>query len=99
MRRCGSQSLVDSPSRPDDWRALLGGECYQPDWETLQIFLRDERRAHTVCWPEEQVFNAFRFTRYANTRVVILPDDPHHEPGQANGLCLSVPEGIKGLRP
>ncbi len=88
------QSLVDALSLPDDWRALLGGECYQPYWEELQIFLRDERGEHTVYPPEEQVFNAFRFTRYANTRVVILGQDPYHKHGQANGLCFSVPEGV-----
>ena len=89
-----TQSLVDALSLPDDWHELLGGECYKPYWETLQIFLRDERRQHTVYPPEEQVFSAFRFTRYADTRVVILGQDPYHEPGQANGLCFSVPEGI-----
>jgi uracil-DNA glycosylase len=88
------QSLVDALSLPDDWHELLGGECYKPYWETLQIFLRDERRQHTVYPPEEQVFSAFRFTRYADTRVVILGQDPYHQPGQAHGLCFSVPEGI-----
>jgi len=89
-----TQSLVDALSLPDDWHELLGGECYKPYWETLQIFLRDERRQHTVYPPEEQVFSAFRFTRYADTRVVILGQDPYHQPGQAHGLCFSVPEGI-----
>jgi uracil-DNA glycosylase len=89
-----TQSLADALSLPDDWHELLGDECYKPYWETLQIFLRDERQQHTVYPPEEQVFSAFRFTRYADTRVVILGQDPYHQPGQAHGLCFSVPEGI-----
>jgi uracil-DNA glycosylase len=89
-----TESLVDALSLPDDWHELMGGECYKPYWETLQIFLRGVRRQHTVYPPEEHVFSAFRFTRYADTRVVILGQDPYHQPGQAHGLCFSVPEGI-----
>lgn len=41
--------------------------------------------------PPEQVFNAFRLTSYEDTCVVILGQDPYHGPGQAHGLCFSVP--------
>jgi len=40
------------------------------------------------------VLSAFHLTRYADTRVVILGQDSYHQPGQAHGLCFSVPEGI-----
>jgi hypothetical protein len=87
-------SLEDALALPDGWHRLLGSECHQVYRERLQIFLRDERQQHTVYPPEEQVFSAFRFTRYADTRAVILGQDPYHQPGQAHGLCFSVPERI-----
>ncbi len=87
-------SLEDALALPADWRRLLGSECHQVYWERLQIFLREERQRHTVYPPEEQVFSAFHLTRYADTRVVLLGQDPYHQPGQAHGLCFSVPEGV-----
>lgn len=43
-----------------------------------QTFLRDERLEHTVVPPEADIFSAFHLTRFADTRVVILGQDPHH---------------------
>ena len=89
-----TQSLVNALSLPDDWNRLLGGECHKPYWEKLQILLRAERAQHDVFPPEDQLFTAFHFTRYADTRVVILGQDPYPNPGEAHGLCFSVPDGI-----
>jgi uracil-DNA glycosylase len=73
-----------------DWNPLLRGEFDKPYWSELQSFVFDERSRHEVYPPHEDVFNALHFTPYADTRVMILGQDPYHGPGQAHGLCFSV---------
>lgn len=85
---------VNGLSLPEDWRALLDGQFHQPYWEQLQLFLHAERRDNDVYPPEDQVFAAFQLTSYEDTRVVILGQDPYTAPGQAHGLCFSVPKGV-----
>ena len=62
---------------------------------TLNEFLNKEYRDYTCFPPREQLFNAFRLTSLENVKVVIVGQDPYHEPGQAMGLSFSVPRGIK----
>ncbi len=57
-------------------------------------FVDSERAEHEVYPSPDQVFNAFRLTAYEDTRVVILGQDPYHGPGQAHGLCFSVPSDL-----
>jgi uracil-DNA glycosylase len=66
----------------------------EPYWAELQAFLAAERSAHEVFPPAEQVFAAFQRTPPTQVKVVILGQDPYHGPGQAHGLCFSVPEGV-----
>ena len=54
-----------------------------------------EYREHTVYPPKENLFNALKFSSYEDTKVVILGQDPYHEPNQAHGLCFSVNKGVK----
>lgn len=77
-----------------DWNPLLRGEFDQPYWVQLQSFVEDERRRHTVYPAREDTFAALHHTSYADTRVVILGQDPYHGPRQAHGLCFSVQHGI-----
>jgi uracil-DNA glycosylase len=77
-----------------DWNPLLRNEFEQPYWQELQRFVATERGHHTVFPPEADVFAALHNTSYANTRVVILGQDPYHGAGQAHGLCFSVRRGI-----
>jgi uracil-DNA glycosylase len=77
-----------------DWNPLLRGEFDQPYWVQLQSFVEDERRHHTVYPAREDTFAALHHTSYADTRVVILGQDPYHGPRQAHGLCFSVQHGI-----
>ena len=61
----------------------------------LHAFLDDEYR-HGVCYPpRDLLFNAFKLTPLEEVKVVIIGQDPYHEPGQAMGLSFSVPKGIK----
>jgi uracil-DNA glycosylase len=60
----------------------------------LKEFLVEEKAAHTVYPPGKFIFNAFQLAPFDRVRVVLLGQDPYHGPGQAHGLCFSVPEGI-----
>jgi len=78
-----------------DWNPLLRDEFTKPYWSELMAFVNAERAAHQVFPPHDQVFAALHLTPYELARVVILGQDPYHGPGQAHGLCFSVPRGIK----
>ena len=77
-----------------DWNPLLRDQFDQPYWAELHSFVADERRNHAVYPPHEEVFAALHLTPYADTRVVILGQDPYHGPSQAHGLCFSVRHGV-----
>ncbi|WP_417685495.1 uracil-DNA glycosylase [Pseudidiomarina gelatinasegens] len=78
------------------WSDLLSEEKKQPYFIDLLHRVQTERDAGKVIYPpSEQVFQAFKITPLANLKVVILGQDPYHGPGQAHGLCFSVPEGVK----
>ena len=83
-----------SGSAKTDWNPLLRDEFDQPYWRPLQEFVRAERAAGPVYPPHPEVFAALHLTPYADTRVLILGQDPYHGPGQAHGLCFSVREGV-----
>lgn len=77
-----------------DWNPVLRGELAKPYWPQLQQFVHAERRRHTVYPPHPDVFAALHLTPFADTRVVILGQDPYHGAGQAHGLCFSVRHGV-----
>lgn len=79
---------------PTDWNPLLRGEFEKPYWATLQEFVRDERSRHVVYPAHDEVFAAVHLTPYAETRVMILGQDPYHGPRQAHGLCFSVKRDV-----
>ena len=77
-----------------DWNPVLRGEFTKPYWPDLQAFVAAERSRYTVYPPAEEVFAALHLTPYAETRVLILGQDPYHGPRQAHGLCFSVRQGV-----
>ena len=84
--------------RPEElgaWQALLQEEFEKPYWRTLAERVDAAYAAPTVYPPREELFAAFRMTPPEAVRVVILGQDPYHEPGQANGLAFSVKPGVK----
>ena len=84
--------------RPEElgaWQALLQEEFEKPYWRTLAERVDAAYAASTVYPPREALFAAFRMTPPEAVRVVILGQDPYHEPGQANGLAFSVKPGVK----
>lgn len=77
------------------WHAELKSEIAKPYIQELKNFLAAERAAgHVIYPPEPLIFNAFRQTPFAQTKVVIVGQDPYHGEGQAHGLSFSVPCGI-----
>ncbi|MBR2674789.1 MAG: uracil-DNA glycosylase [Mogibacterium sp.] len=78
----------------NDWDELLKNEWEKPYYRDLRSFLLAEYRAETVYPPAEDIFNALKLTPYSEVKVVILGQDPYHEPGQAEGLAFSVKEGV-----
>ncbi|MDX1938085.1 MAG: uracil-DNA glycosylase [Flavihumibacter sp.] len=77
------------------WKELLKQEFAKPYFLQIVTFLRTERMANkTIYPPGSLIFNAFNNTPVENVKVVILGQDPYHGPGQAHGLCFSVPEGV-----
>ena len=79
---------------PTDWNPLLRGEFAKPYWQELQRFVAEERSRTTVYPDHDDVFAALHLTPYADTRVLILGQDPYHGPDQAHGLCFSVRPGV-----
>lgn len=87
----------NAPSRPDigeGWYAQLRPQFEAPYFRELKAFLVQERAANTVYPRAADILHAFRRTPFEAVRVVILGQDPYHGPGQAHGLCFSVPAGI-----
>ena len=77
------------------WHQVLQPQFEAPYFAALKAFLEEERKQY-VCYPRgENIFAAFDHTPFHKVKVVILGQDPYHEPGQAQGLCFSVPNGIK----
>lgn len=77
------------------WYEVLKPQFEAPYFAQLKEFLVAERAQHT-CYPlGSKIFNAFDSTPFDRVKVVILGQDPYHEPGQAMGLCFSVPQGVQ----
>ena len=77
------------------WRSALQKEFDQPYFESLMTFVDNAYAASTVFPPENKIFEAFNRTPFDKVKVVILGQDPYHEPDQAQGLCFYVPPGVK----
>lgn len=78
----------------ESWKTRLQAEFEKPYFETLTQFVRGEYATTTVYPPGKEIFAAFDACPFDRVRVVILGQDPYHEPGQAHGLCFSVNDGI-----
>lgn len=76
------------------WRERLQQEFDAPYFSDLAAFVKAEYAAGPCYPPAGQIFRAFDACPFDQVKVVILGQDPYHEPGQAEGLCFSVPEGV-----
>jgi len=77
------------------WQAVLQQEFTKPYMQELRTFLLQEKQAGKAVYPPgPQIFNALNSTPLPDVKVVILGQDPYHNPGQAHGLCFSVLPGV-----
>lgn len=80
----------------ESWKAALAEVFQQPYFAEIKQFLQAAKQAgKTIYPPGPLIFNAFNKTPFDAVKVVILGQDPYHNPGEAMGLCFSVPKGIK----
>ncbi|GAA0795617.1 uracil-DNA glycosylase [Spirilliplanes yamanashiensis] len=80
---------------PPDWRDALAPFLDPAATAALGAFVAAEYARHTVYPPVEDLFAAYRLCPPADTRVLILGQDPYHGPGQAHGLSFSVRAGVR----
>ncbi len=77
------------------WDKFLNEEFQKPYFKELSDFLKREYRTKTIYPPKKEVFSSFYFTDMDKVKVVILGQDPYHEPGQACGMCFAVKPGVQ----
>ena len=78
------------------WKEVLHNEFTRPYFLEITTHLKMEKAAGKIIYPPGPlIFNAFNQTPFSRVKVVILGQDPYHNPGQAHGLSFSVPNGIK----
>ena len=79
----------------ESWKAHLGAEFEKPYFAQLTQAVRQEYTQTTCYPPGKLIFNAFNLCPFDKVKVVIIGQDPYHEPGQAHGLSFSVQDGIQ----
>ena len=78
----------------ESWKQHLQGEFEKPYFEGLTAKVRQEYAAGACYPPGKLIFNAFNLCPFDKVKVVIIGQDPYHEPGQAHGLSFSVQDGV-----
>ncbi len=78
----------------ESWKRHLGSEFDKQYFLDLSRFVREEYTNHTCYPPGRMIFNAFNLCPFDQVKVVIIGQDPYHEPGQAHGLSFSVNDGV-----
>lgn len=79
----------------NDWQPILAQEMEKPYFKQLWAYVEEQYEVETIYPAKENIFNAFQTTAFAQTKVVILGQDPYHGPNQAHGLSFSVLKGNK----
>lgn len=78
----------------NNWHNLLKEEFNKPYFKKLQEFLTEEYQTKTIYPKAENIFNALNYCKYEDVKVVIIGQDPYHQPNQAHGLSFSVQDGV-----
>lgn len=79
----------------NDWDQILSNIWSSEGYKKFFSIIEKEYSTKTIFPPKDYIFNALKLTPYANTKVVIVGQDPYHGEGEAHGLSFSVQEGIK----
>lgn len=77
------------------WAEVLGPEFHKPYYKELYKFVKQEYATEVIYPPSDKLFTALHLTPLDKVKVVILGQDPYHEPNQAMGMSFSVPEGVE----
>ncbi len=83
----------------NDWLPPMEAEFKKPYYRQLYQFVKEEYSRTVVYPPADDIFNAMHFTPLSKVKVLILGQDPYHEPNQAHGLSFSVPVDQKNIPP
>jgi len=86
--------MID-PEIHESWKEALREEFQKDYFVALKNFLVTEKSCNVIYPPGKLIFSAFNFTPFDEVKVVILGQDPYHGPGQANGFCFSVNDGVR----
>lgn len=78
-----------------NWNTIIQEEKEKNYFNTLETFITNRYKESKVYPPRDKIFNAFDLTNYENLKVVILGQDPYHQPNQAQGLAFSTPSELK----
>lgn len=78
----------------NDWAKELAPEFNKPYYKDLYEFVKEEYNTRVIYPPSNDLFNALHYTSLEDVKVVIIGQDPYHEPEQAHGLCFSVKPGV-----
>ena len=79
----------------DDWKLILQEEFNKPYFEELTTFVKQQYASEVIYPAGRNIFRAFDKCPFDKLKVVIIGQDPYHGPGQANGLCFSVNDGVQ----
>ena len=79
----------------NDWDNVLQDTFESEEYQKLRTFLDSEYKSKTIYPLPQNIYRALRLTSYSDTKVVILGQDPYHEPNQAHGLSFSVNKGVE----
>ena len=86
---------VNAMNGTAEWKTVIGAEFEKEYYRKLGKFVNYEYQKGTVYPEKDDIFTAFRLTPLSKVKVVILGQDPYHEPGQAHGLAFSVKPGVE----
>ncbi len=79
----------------ESWQKILQPYFDTDEFKQLADFVHNEYLTKTIYPEQKNIFNAFNFTPFSEVKVIIIGQDPYHNPGQAHGLCFSVQDGVK----
>jgi uracil-DNA glycosylase len=80
----------------EGWKSALSSAFEQPYFQAIKTYLVAAKEAGKIIYPPgPMIFNAFNQTPFDQLKVVILGQDPYHNPGEAMGLSFSVPQGVR----
>jgi uracil-DNA glycosylase len=84
-----------NPTIEPKWGEVLANEFGSDYFLSLKRFLQEEKQHYAIYPPGNRIFAAFDHTPFDKVKAVIIGQDPYHGPGQANGLCFSVADGVR----